>query len=70
MPNLDPCPRCLSDRNADTSEAIQKLHNAGRYGVMHDPGGIQLTFDDGRRLRLQGQCNSCDIVKIEKFLAT
>lgn len=63
------CPVCGGDRSDGYGESMELLQQSGmKWRAQHDPGGIFLEFTDGRRLRLFGNCDSCDLARVRKFL--
>ena len=65
---IDKCPASGGDRTADRSEIRRLLSDRGIVREMCDPGGRELTFVDGSKLRLSEWCDSCDIKAVFEFL--
>lgn len=62
------CPVCHGNALADISHARRLANEAGIVSEHADPGGREIRFSDGRKLRLSDQCNSCDARRIREFL--
>lgn len=60
------CDICGGPECVDDMAGI--LRSAGGYrGGMHNPGGVQLNFDDGS-IQISAWCDSCDLKTVEKVL--
>jgi hypothetical protein len=68
MVEINECPICSGDRDADMKDIRKRLTENGLVDTDLNPGGFLLMFRDGRELQVSGMCNHCDIVKIDKFL--
>jgi hypothetical protein len=63
------CPYCAGDMLTPIpEETLAIVARAGLAGEHVDPGGRVLHFRDGRRLRLDDQCNICDERRVLEFL--
>ena len=64
-----PCPICGEDMLKPMPEELRKaVINAGLISEHKDPGGRELKFRDGRKLRLSDECDACDEASLRDFL--
>ena len=58
------CPICGQPRIVPMPDELKGVV----VGEMHDPGGVALRLNDGRTMRIAGECDSCDFKKITDFI--
>lgn len=63
------CPVCGGDRSDGYGKSMQLLQQSGlKWRTNHGPGGISIEFADGRELLSLGDCDSCDLARVTRFL--